>query len=102
VRRWSDPGTQRGWVGMLVLLLALAIVAWLAKDALRKYGLVPDAETITKSATPGERAGSPAAGAVERADATATAPAPTSPLDKARGVESMLKQQEDKRGGGGY
>jgi hypothetical protein len=102
-RRRAAPGSrhrQRGWVGMIVLLLALLIVAWLAKDALHKYGLVPDAETVTRSATGGARTGSGAAGAVENADPTAAIPAPTNPLDKARGVESMIKQQEDKRSGG--
>ena len=29
---------QRGWVGLVVILLALVIVAWLAKSALTSYG----------------------------------------------------------------
>ena len=41
---------QGGWVGMLVILLALVIVAYLAKDALTKYGIVPDMETVEKKA----------------------------------------------------
>jgi len=98
MNRRSDR--QGGWVGMVVILVALLIVAWLARDALQKYGLVPDAETITRSATPGERTGSGVAGAADGADPTTATPAPTNPLDKARGVESMLKQQEDKRSGG--
>jgi Tfp pilus assembly protein PilE len=28
---------QRGWTGMLILLVALAIVGFLAKDALKAY-----------------------------------------------------------------
>ena len=31
-------GRQGGWVGLVVILLALAIVAWLSKDALKQYG----------------------------------------------------------------
>ncbi len=36
---------EGGWVGMVVLLLALLIVAWLAKDALKSYGLMGQATT---------------------------------------------------------
>ena len=54
---------------MIVLLLALVIVAYLSKDALRKYGLMPSGgTTVVKGATPGERTGSAAAGATERMD----------------------------------
>jgi len=92
---------QRGWVGMIVLLLALAIVAYLAKDALMKYGLVPGDPTAIKAGTPGERA---RMGAAVDASGTlvdsASPAAPASVLDKARGVESMLKEQEDKRSSG--
>jgi hypothetical protein len=91
---------QRGWVGMIVLLLALAIVAWLSKDALMKYGMVPSDPTATKAGTPGERA---RMGAAVDASGTTIDSAPAAPagvLDKARGVEGMLKEQESKRSGG--
>ena len=94
-------GRQGGWVGMIVLLLALAIVAWVAKDALMKYGMVPSGDVATiKAGTPGERA---RAGAAVDASGTIidSAPAaPTSAIDRARGVEGMLKEQESKRSGG--
>jgi hypothetical protein len=77
---------QRGWAGLLALLLALAIVAWLARDALHKYGMVPTTPGVAPAAGPGT------AGESE--------PAPRSPLDAARGLESTLRQQEDKRSGG--
>ena len=93
---------QRGWIGMIGLLLALAIVAYLAKDALLKYGMVPSGDTtVIKAGTPGERARMPAA--VDASGTTindSTPAAPTSAMDKARGVENMLKQQEGKRSGG--
>ena len=80
---------QGGWVGMIAILIALAIVAWLSKDALRKYGLLPDTEATLR------RAGAPSEGA-----ATDAAQAPASVLEKARSVEGILKQESDKRGGG--
>ena len=79
----ATRGTQGGWVGMIVLLLALVIVAYLAKDALRKYGLMPTGGTTsTRPATPGERTGSAAAGATERMDPMGSAPAPANAIDK--------------------
>ena len=42
-------GRQGGWVGLIVILLALVIVAWLSKDALKKYGLMSDLEKQPKA-----------------------------------------------------
>jgi len=91
---------QGGWVGMIVLLLALAIVAYLSRDALRAYMGSATSQVTTRSGTPGERAGAP--GAVDASGITieSSAPAPTAPMDKARGVESMINQQQGQRGGG--
>lgn len=85
---------------MLVLLLALVIVAWLAKDALTKYGLVPDAAVVAPPSATGARTGTAVTGAAEGADPGAAKPAPRTPMDAARGVESTLKEQEGKRDGG--
>jgi hypothetical protein len=83
---------------MIVLLIALAIVAYLAKDALMKYGLLsPGETTVTSGSTAGERARSPAAGAVERTDAGTATPAPLNALERARSLESTLKQEAEKR-----
>ena len=93
---------EGGWVGMIVLLLALAIVAWLSKDALKQYAFMAPATTNvkTEAASPGERARAP--GAVDASGATveSAAPTPTAPVDRARGVESTIKRQEGQRGGG--
>lgn len=91
---------QRGWVGMIVILIALAIVAWMSKDALLKYGMLSGAggTTVVKgggAATPGERTGSGVAGAVERMDPGVSAPAPTTPIEKARAVEGMVQRAAD-------
>ncbi len=89
---------QGGWVGMIVLLLALVIVAWLAKDALRKYGMMPSGETtVIKAGTPGERTRSGVAGATEHMDPTTSTPTPTNALDKARALEGMVNRAAEER-----
>lgn len=85
---------------MLALLLALLVVAWLAKDALKSYGLMAPATTTvtTNAGTPAARA--PAAADASGATVESAPPVPTAPVDRARGVGDMLKQQEGSRGGG--
>lgn len=60
------PRRQRGWIGLVALLLALAIVGWLAMSALKGYGL----------------AGKPAA--------TAPDARPADPRERARAVEQTI------------
>jgi hypothetical protein len=93
---------EGGWVGMIALLLALAIVAWLSKDALKQYAFMAPATTSvkTEAASPGERARAPAAVDATGVTVESSAPAPTAPMDRARGVESTIKRQEGQRGGG--
>ena len=90
---------QRGWVGLVVILLALVIVAVLAKDALKQYGLVPGAgvETKAKAGTGGERVRAPGAVGADGIDFGSAPVAPAAVLERARGVEEMVKQQADER-----
>jgi hypothetical protein len=77
---------QRGWVGILVLLIALVIVAVLAQTVLKSYGMLgAGAPLKAQSRVPG-----PAAPAAQ--DATAAPATPTTPIERARGVEQTLKQ----------
>jgi hypothetical protein len=79
------------------------IVAILARDALKQYGLGSGAAVATKAATPGERARVPGAAGVEAADVGSAPSAPASALERARGVEDMVKRQAEeaaKRGDG--
>ena len=96
-RRRSSLTRQRGWVGLVVILLALAIVAFLAKDALKKYGLTPGTAATTKAGTVGERARSAGAVGSEVLDVGGAPPTPGAALERARGVEEMVKQQADER-----
>ena len=88
---------QRGWVGLVVMLVALVIVAFLAKEGLKQYGLAPDKTTATRAGTPGERARAPGATGAEALDLGSAPSAPTGALERARGVEDMIKRQADER-----
>ena len=90
---------QRGWVGLVVILLALVIVAVLAKDALKQYGLVPGAavKTEAKAGTAAERARAPGAVDAEALDLGSAPVTPAAALERARAVEDMVKQQADER-----
>ena len=89
---------QRGWVGLVVVLVALVIVAVLAKDALKKYGLMPGAAAPIKAGSPGERARSPGAIGAEALDVNSATGAPGgAALDRARGLEDSVRQQAEER-----
>ena len=60
------PLHQRGWIGLVALLLALAIVGWLAMSALKGHGV----------------SGKPAA--------TAPGTPPTDPRERARAAEATV------------
>ena len=86
------PRRQRGWVGLVVLLLALVIVAVLAQRALKYYGLLtpvdtPAAKTAARLQAPD------ASGQVDAATAT-----PRNALERARGMENVVRQQADDLG----
>jgi len=77
---------QRGWLGLVGVLIALVIVALLAQTVLKSHGLLGgDRAQPTAAGTPGAVA--PAA-----VDATEAAPARTTPIERARGVERDLQR----------
>ena len=85
--RYARPGrdpriAQGGWVGLVVILLAVLIVGLLARTALRSYGLLDDPNKA-------HRAAAPDATEAEKAAATT----PRNALERARGVQDMVKQQ---------
>jgi len=77
---------QAGWVGLIGLVLALAIVAVLAKTVLEQYGL---AGSGRQSGAAGDRTG---LGPVPH-ETTAVVPAPRDAMERARGLESAVQQQ---------
>jgi hypothetical protein len=74
---------QRGWVGLVVILLALVIVALTARTALKQYGILDGADKASASVA------KPGATEVEQAAATT----PRNALERARGVQDMVREQ---------
>ncbi len=88
---------QRGWVGLIVLLLALLIVAWLAKDALRDYGLLaPDEPAEPREPTGLQRSPTPAA--VSESPPGGASTSYRAPLERARSVESTVTRGAEAQG----
>jgi hypothetical protein len=85
---------QRGWAGLVAILIALAIVAWLSKDALKQYGLMSGLGSPNKVAPAAERVRGPGVGVTGASpDVTTATPAPFEALERARSVEGMVKGQ---------
>ena len=78
---------QGGWA-FLIVLVALAIVAYLARDSLGQLFAM-----ITRASTPGE-ARLPA-GAQPASDSTQAIQVPVAPVERARAVEGTVRDQFD-------
>jgi hypothetical protein len=79
---------QRGWVGMIIVLVALVIVAFLAQSALRQYGVLPARVPVAK---PGDLPRGPGIGAAPL-DPTEATSAPATPIERARDLERTLQR----------
>jgi hypothetical protein len=82
-------GRQRGWVGLVLILLALVIVGLSARSALKAYGLFDDADKPRHAAAPGARE-------VDQAAAIT----PRNALERAKGVQEIVQQgaiEQEKR-----
>ena len=75
VRLKPDPQAsrrkQRGLIGLVALLIALAIVAWLAMSALKGYGVASKPAPGAPSSDPRERARAVEQTIIEKARETA-------------------------------
>ena len=83
----SAAQPQRGWIGIVGLLIALVIVALLAQMVLKTYGLLPGSDAAANAGPRGVGAVGPAP-----ADPTVAAPAAATPIERARGVEQQLQR----------
>jgi Tfp pilus assembly protein PilX len=81
---------QRGWLGLIAVLIALVIVAVLAQTVLRSYGLLGGGERATASGR-----AQPAAAGAAAGDARRGAPAVTAPIERARALEGDLKRDAE-------
>ena len=86
-------GRQGGWVGLLGMLIALAIVAWLYGDVLKAYLLPPSPPTAaTETGTPGAAARAVGGIGPANIDVSSETPAPQTAIDRARSVEDTAKR----------
>jgi hypothetical protein len=74
---------------LVVLLLALVIVAVLAQTALKRYGLLAPSDTAAAKASARMQVPD-ASGQID-----AATPTPRNALERARGVENMVRKQAD-------
>jgi hypothetical protein len=85
------PARQRGWAGVLTLLLAVLIVAIAAGALLRQYGA--PAATAARAAPDSRDADAPGRGSAARAEVESVVPAPGIAVDRARALEDSVRQQ---------
>jgi len=83
----SAAQPQRGWIGIVGLLIALVIVALLAQTVLKTCGLLSGSDVTVESGPRGVGAVGPVP-----VDSTIAMPAPTTPVERARGVEQQLQR----------
>ena len=83
IRSEATRAQQRGWVGLIVLVVAVVIVGVVVKTVLKEYGLTGTAGPASK-ATPVDSVSH---------DVTTTEVTPRNALERARGLESAVQQQ---------
>jgi hypothetical protein len=84
--------SQRGWVGLIVILIALVIAAMLAQTVLKSYGLLPGPESANSAGTRLPPTVSPAP-----IDATSAPATPANALERARGLEQQVQRDAQDR-----
>jgi hypothetical protein len=91
--RRRQPAREGGWIGLVGILIALVIVAVLARTVLKSYGMLPGAEQTGAGArVPPAASGAPV-------DTTSAAAAtPRAVLDRARDLEQQVQRDAEERG----
>jgi hypothetical protein len=88
-------GRQGGW-GLVVMLIALAIVAWLYRGALKAYLPLPSPPSeSTRAGTPVSK--ELAVEEVGAATINSSSPAPSQAIDRARSVEGTVMRGAEQR-----
>jgi len=90
----STVRNQRGWVGLIVLLIALVIVGVLSQKLLRQMGLFSGDDATTRAAGPR----GPGPTSAVPIDPTGATPARRNAIERAKGLESSLQQQSQDMG----
>jgi hypothetical protein len=88
------PARQRGWIGLIGILIALVIVAVLARTVLKSYGLLSDEEAKRVSGRV------PPAASAAPIDPTSVPATPGATIERARSLEQQVQrdaQQQEKR-----
>jgi len=92
-------GRQRGWLGTIGVLIALLIIAWLVKDALRDYGLLPAShDEAAEAPEPTGLQRSPTPAAVSESPPGGASTSYRAPLERARSVESTVTRGAEAQG----
>jgi hypothetical protein len=81
-REFDGRAKQRGWAGLIGLILALVIVGMLLKTVMDQYGLTRKPGTAEKAT---------GLGPVPQ-DSAVEAPTPRNAIERARGVEATVQQ----------
>ena len=85
---------QRGWVGLIGLLLALVIVALLGRTLLQQMGILPNADAVRAAGASGDKPRGPGVG-LAPIDNTGATPAPAQAVERARDLGNMLQKQAE-------
>ena len=87
------PGRrQGGWVGLVVLLIALVIVGLLARKALLSYGLLGGADLAK-----GGGARTPAAASATAPDVDSAPATPRNAIERARGLQQQVQKDAEEQ-----
>jgi hypothetical protein len=82
----SSRRLQQGWVGLIGLLIALLIVAWLSRTLIARLLPAPVTVHAGDSRVPGGQAPAPL-------DTNSASPNPRVELERAKGLQAEVQQQ---------
>lgn len=84
---------QRGWVGMLALLLALVLMGFLARTLLQQMGVTARAETPVTTRSPASKAAASERPSTDIEPLPGGGAMPGAALERARAFDAQVQQQ---------